>query len=87
MIRKLRLVAKVEHIRWCWDKILNDGFYGKERDNKRKAHPSIVPYEDLSEPEREKDRERLRLIPALLRDIDYEAYPVNLKKLAGYLMP
>ncbi len=80
--QEVEAVAKVEHIRWCWDKILNGWIYGKERDNKKKTHPSIVPYEDLSEQEREKDRELVRLIPALLRDIDYEAYPVNPEKIS-----
>jgi serine phosphatase RsbU (regulator of sigma subunit) len=74
---EVETMARVEHIRWCWDKILNGWFYGKTRDNRKKIHPSIVPYEDLSESEKEKDRELIRMIPALLQDIDYEAFPVN----------
>ena len=74
-------MAKVEHIRWCWDKILNGWYYGKSRDDKKKLHPSIIPYEDLSESEKEKDRELVRLIPALLQDISYEAFPVNPDKI------
>jgi serine phosphatase RsbU (regulator of sigma subunit) len=78
---EIETMARVEHIRWCWDKILNGWYYGKPRDDKKKLHPSIIPYEDLSESEKEKDRELVRLIPALLQDIDYEAFPVNPDKI------
>ncbi len=79
---EIETMARVEHIRWCWDKILNGWYYGKTRDDKKKLHPSIIPYEDLSESEKEKDRELVRLIPALLQDIDYEAFPVNPDKIS-----
>jgi serine phosphatase RsbU (regulator of sigma subunit) len=87
---EVETMARVEHIRWCWDKILHGWFYGSVKDSKKKIHPSIIPYEDLSEPEKEKDRELVRMIPALLKDIDYEAYPVNrnrLKKLSYAIRP
>jgi serine phosphatase RsbU (regulator of sigma subunit) len=74
---EVETMARVEHLRWCWDKILHGWHYGVVKDNRRKIHPSIIPYEDLSEPEKEKDRELIRLIPALLQDIGYEASPVN----------
>ena len=79
---EIETMARVEHIRWCWDKILNGWYYGRTRDDRKKLHPSIVPYEDLSESEKEKDRELVRLIPGLLQDIDYEVYPVNPDKIS-----
>jgi serine phosphatase RsbU (regulator of sigma subunit) len=78
---EIETMARVEHIRWCWDKILNGWLYGKTKDSINKTHPSIIPYDDLSESEKEKDRELVRLIPALLKDIDYEVYPVNPNRL------
>jgi serine phosphatase RsbU (regulator of sigma subunit)/predicted CoA-binding protein len=80
---EVETMARVEHIRWCWDKILNGWFYGDVRDSRKKTHPSIIPYEDLDESEKEKDRELVRLIPALLKDIDYEAFPVNPDKISN----
>lgn len=74
---EIETMARVEHVRWCWDKILKGWLYGDVKDSKKKIHSSIIPYEELSESEKEKDRELVRLIPALLQDIDYEAYPVN----------
>lgn len=79
---EIETMAKVEHIRWCWDKILNGWFYGELKDTRKKIHPGIIPYEDLEESEKEKDRELVRLIPALLKDIDYEAFPVNPDKIS-----
>lgn len=87
---EVETMAKVEHIRWCWDKILHGWFFGKVKDARKKTHPSIIPYEDLPESEKEKDRELIRMIPSLLKDINYEAYPVNpgrIRKLSYSIRP
>ena len=87
---EIETMARVEHIRWCWDKILHGWFYGEIKDSRKKTHSSIIPYEDLSESEKEKDRELVRLIPALLQDIRFEAVSVNpdrIKKLSYAIKP
>ena len=48
--------------------------------------PGLIPYEELSESEKEKDRELVRLIPALLQDIDYEAYPFHPDRIKKILI-
>jgi serine phosphatase RsbU (regulator of sigma subunit) len=78
---EIETMSMVEHIRWSWDKRLNGWTYDSVRDETNKTHPGLIPYNDLSEPEKEKDRELVRLIPALLKDIDYEAYPVDTRKI------
>ena len=75
--KEVETMAKVEHIRWSWDKRLNGWTYGKKRDNINKIHPGLIPYEQLKDSEKEKDRELVRKIPSLLKDIGYVAYPVN----------
>ena len=83
-------MARVEHIRWSWEKRLNGWTFGKDKDDIKKTHPSLIPYEQLSESEKEKDRELVKLIPAFLQDIDYEAYPVSpnrIKKLSYAIKP
>jgi serine phosphatase RsbU (regulator of sigma subunit) len=87
---EIETMATVEHLRWSWEKRLNGWRYGSSRNDSTKTHPSLIPYHELSEPEKEKDRELVRLIPAFLQDIDYEAYPVSpnrIKKLSYAIKP
>jgi serine phosphatase RsbU (regulator of sigma subunit) len=82
---EIETMARVEHLRWSWEKRLAGWVNDKIKDETRKTHPSLIPYSELSESEKEKDRELVKLIPALLQDIDYEAYPVSpnrIKKLS-----
>lgn len=62
-------MAENVHDVWAMGRI-NDGWtYGEKRDDKLKQHPCIVPYSELSETEKEYDRntvlETLKLIIAL----------------------
>lgn len=49
-------MAKNVHEVWSQNRI-NDGWtFGSVRDDERKKHPCLVPYEDLPESEKEYDR-------------------------------
>jgi len=88
--REVETMAKVEHLRWSWEKRLNGWTYGRVKDLRKKRHPCLIPYDELSENEKEKDRELVRLTPAILRDIRYEAYPVSpdrISKLSYAIKP
>ncbi|NLE35255.1 MAG: SpoIIE family protein phosphatase [Bacteroidales bacterium] len=74
---EVETMARVEHLRWSWEKRLNGWTYGRIRDDRHKTHPNLVPYGQLTEDEKEKDRELVRMVPAILRDIKFEAYPVS----------
>ncbi len=87
---EIETMARVEHIRWSWEKRLNGWVYGNSKDEIKKTHPSLISYELLSESEKQKDRELVKLIPAFLHDIDYEAFPVSpnrIKKLSYAIKP
>jgi serine phosphatase RsbU (regulator of sigma subunit) len=87
---EIETMARVEHIRWSWEKRLNGWIPGSIKDDIKKTHPCLIPYEELNESEKEKDRELVKLIPALLQDIDYEAFPVSpnrIKKLSYAIKP
>lgn len=62
-------LAKNTHDVWARQRIAEGWRYGPARDDARKEHPGLVPYEDLSDSEKEYDRntalETLRAIIAL----------------------
>ncbi len=74
---EIETMARVEHLRWSWEKRMNGWISGKTRDDTNKIHPSLIPFDELDEGEKEKDRKLVRLIPSILQDISYEAYPVS----------
>ena len=50
------LISKNTHEVWSANRI-NDGWvYGEARDDEKKHHPCLIPYEELPEPEKEYDR-------------------------------
>jgi hypothetical protein len=68
---ELEMLARIEHDRWAGD-LARDGWVpGPVKDPKRKEHPLLVGWDELSEAEREKDRDAVRNIPAVLRDAGY----------------
>lgn len=62
-------LAKNTHDTWAAQRFADGWQYGPERNDQEKLHPCLVPYEDLSETEKEYDRntatETLKLIIAL----------------------
>lgn len=58
-------LAELEHDRWM-DERRADGWTLGARDDKARTHPSLVPWDELPESEKEKDRDVVRAIPDLL---------------------
>lgn len=44
----LAQLARIEHDRWMIDRKLDGWAYGKDRDDVRRIHPKLVPFDDLS---------------------------------------
>ena len=63
---EIESLAKLEHERWMREKQNSGWSYAPVRDNSAKKHPDLLPWEQLSEPVRDKDREAIRNIPAAL---------------------
>jgi serine phosphatase RsbU (regulator of sigma subunit) len=78
---EVETMSRVEHARWSWEKRLNGWVHGNVKDEILKTHPGLIPYNQLTESEKEKDRELIRVIPSLLKDIDYEAYPISTHRI------
>lgn len=50
-------MARNVHDVWAQGRIAEGWTYGEQRDDKRKTHPCLVPYEELPDAEREYDRQ------------------------------
>lgn len=64
---QLELLSELEHIRWCRYHYLNNWRYGQPENGKRKdktlrIHADLVEYQTLTEAEKEKDRENIRIL-------------------------
>ena len=55
-------LAEAEHRRWMAEKIVAGWRHAEQRDNARKLHPSLKPYSQLSEPEKQKDRDTVQSV-------------------------
>jgi hypothetical protein len=61
-----RLAAHV-HVRWMAERTRSGWTYGPTRNDDRREHPGIVPYEQLTESEKDVDRQVARsVVEALL---------------------
>ena len=59
-------LAQSEHRRWMAHRYLHGWQYGAKRDDGLKHHPSLVAWDDLSEAEKQKDRDTVLRLPHLL---------------------
>jgi hypothetical protein len=69
---EIELLAEMEHKRWMAERLEQGWKPGATRDDAKKIHPYLVPYEDLEELVKDYDREPVRSIPSLLREAGYE---------------
>jgi hypothetical protein len=63
---ELEELARAEHDRWMIAKLATGWTFGETRDDARKLHPDIVPYDSLSERIKDLDREQIRIMTRLL---------------------
>jgi class 3 adenylate cyclase/tetratricopeptide (TPR) repeat protein len=63
---KIERLAIYEHDRWMAERIRNGWTYGKPRDNAKRLHPCLVPWDVLTDEEKEKDRDAVRNMPNLI---------------------
>lgn len=61
-----------EHDRWMKDRIRHGWTYAPVRDNLRKLNPLLAPWDQLSEVEKEKDRDTIRNIPRLIQKAGFK---------------
>ena len=64
---EIERLSKMEHGRWMAERTKAGWTLGPTRDPLRKQSPDLVPWDELTEESREKDREAIRRIPTLAR--------------------
>lgn len=68
----LEVLAENVHNRWMTGRIDQGWKYGPTRDDQKKEHPGIVPYEKLPEEEKEVDRQTVKATLSYLIENGYE---------------
>lgn len=59
-------LAAIEHARWCVERGIQGWRRGPARDDRRRRHPDLVPWDALGEAARAKDRAAVALVPELV---------------------
>lgn len=57
-----------QHAQWMQQRLSAGWIYGPERDDARKTHPMLIPFDDLPEFEQRKDAVVCAIVTALSRD-------------------
>ncbi len=76
-------MAKIEHERWCKQKLEQGWRYGPMRDDRKKIHPSLIGWDDprFSEEEKDKDRNTVRQISRYLALAGFQIYRISSSSL------
>lgn len=72
--QEIEVLARYEHDQWVAERTRTGWIYGERKDKEKKITPALIPYEMLSEEEKEKDRAPARDIIELLSLIDLKVY-------------
>jgi hypothetical protein len=58
----IEALAELNHDTWARFRLDTGWVYGVERDDARRLHPCLVPYDDLPEDEKDVDRNTVRAV-------------------------
>jgi hypothetical protein len=72
--REVEVLAKMEHKRWSHERLSCGWKLGPVYDEEKKIHPCLVPWDDLTEEQKEKERDSVRDIPEILDASGFEIY-------------
>ena len=70
-------MAEAEHDGWMAQRARTGWSWGPARDDAGKRHPAMVPYAQLSERDREKDRSNIRHYPDFAARAGYRIVPLK----------
>jgi len=67
---EIEILARHEHERWMDERVSKGWKYGTRVNHTTKTHDCLVPCEQLSEVQKEKDRNTLRTLPSILEKVN-----------------
>ena len=65
-------VARAVHAAWMKERLADGWRLGEKRDDGRKLHPCLVPYDELPEEEKRYDYATAEAVVAKLEELGYE---------------
>ena len=74
---EVEMLAELEHERWVRERSHHGWSHGHTRDEATKRHPDLVPWRELTDASRDKDRQAVHAMPGLLADVGLGIIRVN----------
>ncbi|MDA7910065.1 RyR domain-containing protein [Mariniblastus sp.] len=71
-MEEIELLARIEHRRWAAELYLDGWKYGETRNDLKKLHPNLVPWEQLTEAIKDYDRQPVKQIPSILAQMNLQ---------------
>lgn len=68
---ELEILSRMEHNRWCAERKLDGWVYGSSSDRAKKIHNNLVPYDDLDEDTKQKDRNNVKSLFSVVLGDDF----------------
>ena len=68
--REAEFLAEKEHEQWVKERLKKGWIYGRNRDDHRKIHDCVIPWEQLPDAQRQKDRNAVRALPPILAKVN-----------------
>ncbi|WP_240955697.1 RyR domain-containing protein [Micromonospora sp. HNM0581] len=69
---RVEQLARLEHERWCRERRSEGWTYGEPRDDARRRHHLLRPWDELPPAAQEQNREEIRALPDVLSDSGFE---------------
>ncbi len=78
------LLARNSHDVWAQERIRQGWVYGPARDDEKKEHPCLIPYEELPETEKVYDRNAAMETLKAILSLGYEIKKVGVSQKTGW---
>ena len=70
-------LSPMEHVRWCAEKKLAGYKFGAKKNSLRRTHPDLIPFADLNEDAKDKDKLMISKLPEMLENVGLKVFPIK----------